>query len=151
MSKLVNTWNDYCQFLGEQLQRIVRLVPREVFEGLHRHEALFELLFQLNADHRKNVDAIIRGFIATGDLPELEGIERYLLGMRFFCAIDTLNIMLVGDSVRQIVPDPRGTSREQILEWLLISTWHEWRSDLWLKAEGLRVHGPTDSFYSLGE
>ena len=144
------TWNAYCQYLGEQMPRIARFIPRDVFQGLHRHEALFELLFDFNAQHAAAVDSIVREFITSGDFPELEHIERYLLGMRFMCALDTLNIMLVGDSIRQMVSEPHGTTREQILEWLLVATWNEWRSDLWLKFEALRVYGPNDSFYGLG-
>ena len=145
----MKTWNDYCQYLGEQLPRFARFIPRDVFQGLHGHEAVVELLSDLNAKHGAEVDSVVRDFIATGDFPELEHIERYLLHMRFMCALDTLNIMLVGDSIRQMVLEPHGAPREQILEWLLVATWNEWRSDLWLKFEALRIYGPNDSFYGV--
>lgn len=150
MAQLLTAWSDYGHFLNEQMLKVARYLPRDFFQGLHRHEALFELLFDKNAEFTPVLDSAVRSFIRIGSWPDLEMAERYFLSMRILCAMDTINIMLVGDQRKQIVADPTGNSREEILEWLLIFTWHEWRFDTWLKLSALRVHSSDDSFYGLG-
>jgi len=145
---MLKTWNDYGHLLDEEMRKVARYVPRDFFQGLHRHEAMFELLFDKNIELKAGVDSAVRTFIRSGAWPDLDTGERYFLGMRILCALDTINIMLVGDAQKQIVADPDASS-EEILEWLLISTWHDWRFDTWLKLSALRVHASDDSFYGL--
>jgi hypothetical protein len=141
-------WDAVIDLLGHELERIVRPVPKEFFQGLVGYEAVAELLFDKNKEHREVLDAAISQFARSAQWPELDDEQIYLLNLRLLCALVIMNVLLVQTEGGKVVPQPQA-SRRAVIEWLLNATWNEWRWDTWLKLTALRAQGAQDTFYGL--
>lgn len=131
---------------------IARPLPDQYWNSCPDWQQRVQKLFADEQRFRQSIDGAMRTFAATRSAPHPPaGPENFLMCCRFLCAIDTVNILLVGWPESLPLPRQNAGNDEAILNWLLIDTWNEWRWDTWLKLEVLRSLGRKDSFYAAPE
>lgn len=142
------TWKEAGQLCFDTLPLVAKHLPIGYWQGSTEWQRRVQLLFADEQKLKSQIDEVMRRFANQRTLPQPPaGILNYLICCRLLCASDTVNILLIADQIHRVVPDPSETTDSEILTWLLIKTWNEWRWDSFLKLQVLRSLGGSDSFY----
>jgi hypothetical protein len=142
------TWEEVGQICFNQVPLVAKHLPVAYWNGEWDWQKRVHMLFTDEERLKPKIDDLIIRFCRSRTLRAIPaGILNFLVSCRFLCASDTVNIVLAGDEVHRVVRDPEDVADEEVLSWLLIKTWNEWRWDSFLKLEALRSLGGEDSFY----
>ena len=141
------TWEEAGQICFDQLPLTAKQLPIAYWNGELEWQKRIHMLFTDEQRLKTQVDEVTRRFSSDRASPKIPaGILNYLVCCRFLCASDTVNILLAGDQIQRLVPDPTSVSDFDVLCWLLVETWNAWRWDSFLKLQALRSLGGEDSF-----
>ena len=126
------TWGDALNLCFDQVPPIAKFLPLNYWRQSPDWQERVTIVFADEQRLRPKIEATIRKFCERGILPPpADPIESFLLAQRFQCACDLTEVLLIGD----LVPFPHGKADSEILAWLLIQTWNDWRWDTWLKLQ----------------
>ena len=142
-------WADAGQLCFDQIPLIAKPLPLSYWQNSLEWQPRIQLLFADEQRLKSEIDEAMQQFSTRRVFSRPPaGILNFLICCRLLCASDTVNILLAAEKVHRLVPDPQGVTDEEILRWLLIETWNEWRWDLYLKLEALRSLSGPDTFFA---
>lgn len=145
------TWEEAGQRCFDEVPRIAKPLPLDYWKAGSDWDDRCHFLFAEEQRLKQQIDVAAIEFARTGRWPSLPaGSPSFLSVARLLAAVDTVNILLVGDDRFRWCPDPARTADPKaVLGWLCLETWNEWRWDTWLKLEVLRSFGGQGSRYGL--
>ena len=142
------TWEQADKICFDQMPLIARPLPPDYWGTNCDWRYRVRLLFQHEQHHKGTVDAAMRQFSRERTWPLLPaGAVNFLAGSRLMCASDTAKLLQVRSGGKKVIQEPRGKADCELLEWLLIETWNEWRWDAFLKLQALCSLTGGDLFY----
>jgi hypothetical protein len=142
------TWEEAGQLCFDSVPLVAKHLPIGYWQGSTEWQGRVQLLFADEQKLKQQVDEAMRRFANQKTLPQPPaGVLNFLICSRLLCACDTANILLVANHGNRLVLDPNQTTDAEILTWLSIETWNEWRWDSFLKLQALRSLGGGDSFH----